>query len=262
MKYANRKHVEQAGFDGVKFDDDRARVLSSFWLYLDPQDEGFTPCAKRDGYWEAWITYWMTNNVEPGDVCIDIGANHGYYSMLLASCGCEVIAVEPQEHLCELIKRSAKANKFDVRVDRNVISDSNDPLQLVVPIHHGMNATVASQNSYAPYGDIKMMVPSLKLDNYCDGNKYSFIKIDAEGAEELIWSGGAEFRKQNPDCLYLMEWRWDRFENPERFGSLLLDTMNVTSVNYDGNEDPIKRIEELKIREHEDWMLALRRKSE
>lgn len=261
MKFTSREHVEATGRSRVRSEVDgaisRGFNLGRFWIYVDPQDHGYSKHALNDGYWEAWITYWMSNNVEPGSYCLDIGANHGYYSMFLADHGCRVTAIEPQPKLCRLIQKSAWANGFDVDVVCAAVSAEEGEVEMTVPIHHGMNATISSQNSYAPDGENKITVKTLPLDNYTDAG-VDFVKIDVEGAEELLWAGSKKFRNLNPNCLILMEWRWDRLENPVYFAQQILSQYTVTHVNYDGSESPLDSVEAFAARQHEDWMLVLR----
>src|SRR5690606_41288646 len=49
--------------------------------------------------------------------CVDLGENHGDYSLVLADlCDAEVFAFEPQEHLAELIVKSANVCGFARRI--------------------------------------------------------------------------------------------------------------------------------------------------
>ncbi|MDP9360030.1 MAG: FkbM family methyltransferase, partial [Acidobacteriota bacterium] len=51
--------------------------------------------------------------LRPGDVYIDVGANYGAYALVIATLqGVRVIAVEPQPHVAEALRRSALANGF------------------------------------------------------------------------------------------------------------------------------------------------------
>src|SRR5690606_40682817 len=68
------------------------------------------------GYWESWITQVLTR-LEKGTRGVDIGANDGYYALVLADvCEAEVFAFEPQEHLAELIVKSANVCGFARRI--------------------------------------------------------------------------------------------------------------------------------------------------
>lgn len=260
MRFNNRSNVEEIGLSGVRVEKDelgtRARQLNSFWLYVDPEDEGYTKHALSDGYWEAWITLWMDRNIKPGFRCLDVGANHGYYSFMLASMGCNVFAVEPQPKLAALIIASEQVNKLGVKVIDAALCDKDDELiEMMVPIHHGMNATISSQNSYAPDGYETIRVNTFSLDSQIG---FDFIKVDAEGAEDLIWAGSEKYRKENPNTLWLMEWRWDRYKKPKQFAQELLKGYSVSHVDFDGNEEPVTSVQQLATRKNSDWMLVLR----
>jgi hypothetical protein len=53
------------------------RVLGQYKMYVDLRDTGFAPHLMFEGYWEYWITEFMWRNVRPGQVALDLGANHG-----------------------------------------------------------------------------------------------------------------------------------------------------------------------------------------
>lgn len=261
--FVSRSDVERAGLRGslVEYDGNgmRAQQLNSFWLYVDEEDEGYTPHALKDGYWEAWITFWMDKNVSDNSTVIDIGANHGYYTFFLASKGCEVYAVEPQPRLYKLIMRSKRVNGFgNVYVYPEAISDKMGTINMMVPTNHGMNATISNQFSYAPNGYTTIEVPTSRLDDWIISP--DFIKVDAEGAEDLIWAGSHEFRKKNPNTVWLIEWRYDRYKNPEEFAPKLFEDHSVWAVQFDGSELPISQPDTLYTVRHEDWMLVLRPK--
>ena len=74
------------------------RTLGRFKMYVSTLDEGLAPHLISDGYWEMWTTRVMTEVVKAGMICIDAGANVGYYSVLMAELvgsGGRVIAAEP-----------------------------------------------------------------------------------------------------------------------------------------------------------------------
>lgn len=264
MTFETRSQVEQIGLARVKQQRDerglRAMQLGQFWLYVDEDDAGYTKHALNDGFWESWITLWMDKNVQSGSVCVDIGANHGYYSFFLASKGCQVYAFEPQPKLAELIRRSEEYNHLNVHVDELAISSVSGLNDMMVPIHHGMNATISNEYSYAPDGYEIIQVEMMPLDELFESIEVDFIKVDAEGAEDLIWAGSHDFRRrQSP--VWLMEWRYDRYKDPHGFAEELFATHDVSAVRTDGSEFPIKHPTVLYPIKHEDWMLVLRPKA-
>lgn len=264
MRFRDRAHVEAVGRNGSNYAKQDglyvARVLDSFILYCDPDDLGFTPhmTTKQEGYWEAWITLWMDRNVKPGSRVIDIGANMGYYSMMLADMNCEVLAIEPQPNLAKLIRYSAADNAFDVQVDQVAIADEAGSMKMIVPKGHGMNASLA-YSPVSPNGFDEIEVEVRTLNDYGEG--FDFIKVDVEGAEDDLFKGAWDFIERNPDCVWLVEWRYDRMDHESAYAVAenIFEEFNVTYVDFNGDELKLTGAIQL-WSQTEDWMLVLRRK--
>lgn len=264
MRYNNRAEVERIGRAGSYYEEGKdglkARVLSTFWLYLDRDDDAFTPhqTVNGHGFWEAWLTLWVSQNVKPGSRCIDIGANVGYYTLFLLDHGCRVRAVEPQPHLAELVERSVKENGFRLlttgTVDRNAITHARGVATLIIPHRHGSGASVTHDIEGV---SVAYEVDTFTLDDYCEGKPYyDFVKIDAEGAEGKLFRGAGNFIKENPDCVYLVEWTFGHGTEKELF-----ELFDVAVVNYDGQEVPVPTADKLAAHRVTDWTtLALRKK--
>ena len=60
------------------------RVLGKYLMYADSQETGITPHLALHGYWESWITLALARTLRPGWHCLDVGANHGYYTLVMA----------------------------------------------------------------------------------------------------------------------------------------------------------------------------------
>lgn len=64
------------------------RLLGVFLAFVDTRDLMLGPRLVLDGFWEAWVTLAIARHVQPGSWCVDVGANHGYYTLLMAAaCG-------------------------------------------------------------------------------------------------------------------------------------------------------------------------------
>src|SRR5580704_6922794 len=107
MRFSSREEVERIGRAGVASYESCtegqpiivSRQLSSFWIASRPDDPGLSEHFKNDGFWEAWITLWISRNVAPGSVCVDAGANYGYFTFQLVQNGCMVLAYEANPEL-------------------------------------------------------------------------------------------------------------------------------------------------------------------
>jgi FkbM family methyltransferase len=134
--------------------------------------------------------------IDPGDTVIDIGANYGFYSLALAKLvGKEgrVFAYEPTTVTRESLKRSRDVNGFSqIEVLDRAVSDSEGEGRIVFGRSSELNYL---GESIGDEGDSEAVrLTSLDVEVRRGGwSDVSFVKIDAEGAEEAILRGGHEF---------------------------------------------------------------------
>ncbi len=80
------------------------RLLGEYRPLVDTRDFIPGPRLVVDGFWEAWMTLALARYIQPGFHCVDVGANYGYYTLLMtAACqrGVRVLACEPNSLLAE-----------------------------------------------------------------------------------------------------------------------------------------------------------------
>jgi len=144
------------------------------------------------GKYEATEISVLEELICENDVCVDIGANIGIYSVFFAlkAYGGQVIAFEPVELNRKLLELNLVLNGIDnVRIEQSVISDCNGKIKFSV-------SNDASYSSIISTGRMKesevIEVDSKTLDNqfYLLRKKIDVLKIDVEGAELLVLRGG------------------------------------------------------------------------
>lgn len=133
-----------------------------------------------------------------GDVAFDIGANVGIFSIVMGrATGHQggVVAFEPVPFNVARLKENLERNLLrHVRVQPIAVGKSEDEMA----IH------LASDSAYHSLGPVEkpfssertLTVPVRKLDDMwreLGGPKVKFLKIDVEGAEADVLSGGVEF---------------------------------------------------------------------
>ena len=114
------------------------KILGRYKIYLDSRDVGITSNVLMDGFWESWVTKFIVQVVKPGNVCIDAGANFGYYSLLLAELAGrsgKVVAVEPNAYLCKLLSFTSAVNDHRFTISQKALSNETGELTLSVPLH-------------------------------------------------------------------------------------------------------------------------------
>jgi len=171
-----------------------SRVLGRYKAFLDTRDRGFAAHVMLDGYWEMWLTQFIARLVEPGMHVADVGANYGYYSLLMADLvgpTGRLVAVEPNPPVVESLRRTLELNGFGGRstVVAGAAGAGEGEGHLLVPAGEPKNASLVSRA--APSDEAALVaVPVHSLDALL-GNlpRVDFLKIDAEGAEEDIVLG-------------------------------------------------------------------------
>jgi FkbM family methyltransferase len=240
------------------------RVLGKYLVYADAQETGITPHLAMDGYWESWITVALARTLRRGWHCLDVGANHGYYTLVMADAvGPEgrVVPVEPTPRLAELLRETLDVNGFPhVAVAQQAATDTaGETLQLVVPARRSMNARLSGE---AGPTDAVVDVQSITIDAVTEGwPRVDLIKIDVEGAEESVWQGMQRTIADNPEIIVLLELNVDRYDDPAGFLSLIQEAgFRLRYIDIDAEAKDVAVEELLSRNVGQDWMLYLARR--
>lgn len=168
--------------------------------------------------------------VKPSDICFDIGANIGYYSLVLAKLAKEIHAFEPVPLICQVLKCNLLLNGIC-----NVIANQS----AVGRITGETSFNIAADSAYSGFCDTNIVSPSesvrlpvTRLDDYCTARRISridFLKIDVEGAESLVLDGAREVLKSRP--RFMMIELAERMQ--EKYGSAIIDVVtSLASYGY------------------------------
>ena len=178
------------------------------------------------------------------NVFLDIGANIGTYSILMAKAGLKCHAFEP-----------ARENfvAFQINILLNGLNDK------ITPYNFGLGSmnrdedfifetinTGASHLSSSAHYDTTIVGPKLRekvhiktLDSIVDQLNLSksdriMVKIDTEGMEPEVLTGAKDFISSFPNLLFIIEWKLSGmdeiksyFNNSKEFEFLFVDNMNV-----------------------------------
>jgi FkbM family methyltransferase len=146
------------------------------------------------GTWEPRMTRAVERLVRPGDVCFDVGANIGWYTLLLSSLvepTGEVHAFEPHPRAFEALRENVLLSRGQARIELNQVAmgRATGRAELRTP---GESLYSSIYRPPADGGRIDA-VELVTLDGYCQTKgigRVDFVKCDAEGAEEDVFRGG------------------------------------------------------------------------
>lgn len=179
----------------------RVRVRD-FWLVV---PEPLLPNYVHHDY-EPLAVRWLEDSVRPGMRVVDVGANIGYFSLLMSSLvgrSGHVYAVEPGEENLEVLGAALDANGRDnvtvlpvaagaTRQERVLrLSDSSDSHSFYA---HPLAETRATAT-----------VMETPLDDLIEA-PVDLVKIDVEGAELEVLAGMSRLLAARPRPRLLVEW--------------------------------------------------------
>ncbi len=200
-------------------------------VVLNPADP-VVSSALSLGVYESFETKLIARLVKPGMRVLDIGANVGYYTALLAKQvgpRGSVIAFEPAPANYAVLGKTVQANSFgNVRTVQGAVSESSGESFLFLAEQNG-----GDHRLYATEGRAKIAVPILSIDQFLPSDTYiDFVKMDIQGSEGLAIRGMQETLRRSPDAQILMEfWPAGLLQagvDPTEFLTLLQDDLDFT----------------------------------
>lgn len=239
-----------------------ARVLGRYKAFLDTRDRGFAAHLMLDGYWEMWLTQFVARLLKPGMHVADVGANYGYYSLLMADLvgpAGRLLAVEPNPPVAEALGRTLELNGFAGRstIAAAAAGSGEGTGRLLVPAGEPKNAMLVDAKVRPSDADM-VSVEIHSLDTLLRGmDRVDFLKIDAEGAEEDIVTGLTGTIEHSRPCIVL-EFNPGRCRDPGGLIARLREPYPVLkSLGFDAEVTPVSDEDLLDPTNHEDRLLYL-----
>lgn len=167
-------------------------------------------CGVIDDQKEVNLAKFLIKNLKSGDIFFDVGAHHGYYTLLadylMLSEG-EIHAFEPSPLHFKVLKSNSKGG--NIKINNVALYSESTELVFHENLREGSTIDVNFFRQVKGFRNSKfrvIKVPAITLDRYCFEKKVvpTIIKIDVEGAEFHVLRGGELiFRDYNP--LVIME---------------------------------------------------------
>lgn len=182
------------------------------------------------GTYEPEVVQTIQRIVRPGWTAVDIGANIGYVTLLLAKLvgpQGRVIAFEPLPENFQVLQENIGLNAYlNVSLEPNAVMDKPGSVRLYRQREHCLTGT-ASTASGSGAG---LEVPAVSLDGYLEerGDHVQFVKIDVEGAEGAVLNGMRRVLAEDHPVV-LVELHG---EGPETRAALSALTTNGYGIRY------------------------------
>lgn len=153
------------------------------------------------GLYEKNEFKFLTKQLKSSDICIDVGANIGAYSLFFAKNCRKVISFEPITFNCKLLELSANINFIkNIKLKNVSISDFEGECKFLVANETGLSGII-SEDIYKhknylkeTYNDFVKKIITIKSKTIDSFNikKVDIIKIDVEGAELKVVKGASK----------------------------------------------------------------------
>jgi FkbM family methyltransferase len=153
-----------------------------------------TDFVRRHGVWEPETQAAIREHLRPGDVAVDVGANIGCHTALMAqivgSAG-SVFAFEPVGAYYRLLRDMIQLNGLNnVVTVRAAVSDRAGTVPLAVhAVNIGGSSIIESAHAGEALGDETEYAPTVVLDDFFAERTVHFIKLDVEGHEHVLLNG-------------------------------------------------------------------------
>ena len=156
--------------------------------------------------------------IGPGDVCIDAGANFGWYTSLMASCANarEVHAFEPTPRSFFELQRNHElmGSPANVVLNNLALGDSKGIVQihLFEGLGTGNASLSAKEDVVSEVFDCEMVT----LNEYLEKREIEivdFVKVDIEGAELMFLRGADKLFDQPVPPIFLIEMAAEQTRN-------------------------------------------------
>lgn len=184
-----------------------------------PDEPHVSRWIKQDGYWEGYVSsvvYRYFKRFKP-KVCVDIGANIGYYSFLYHYLGAEAIyAFEPVPQNYKVLLENVIENNLEDSIYAYQMAVIDSAREITIYTDAGL------PNSHIFGGKEAIRVPAVSLDEFFYNetfdqiiklDKPEFLKIDAEGSEYKIIMGAKRLLESDSLKAIHIEMATDRGYN-------------------------------------------------
>jgi FkbM family methyltransferase len=176
------------------------KTANGFKLYVDSRDISIAPHLILDGVWEEWTEAVLRQLVGPGMTVVEVGANVGYFTLVMAravgSTG-RVISFECDPELAALARDNVEINGLHrvARIEERALGERDGRVTFYRTDRHRGGGSLIEGLEQIPHNAtdqrsaIEVEMTTLDAWTKDAGTPPDLLKLDAEGAEPAILRG-------------------------------------------------------------------------
>lgn len=192
------------------------KTRCGFKMFVDPSDISIAPHLLLDGVWEEWTEAVLRKLVRPGMHAVEVGANVGFFTLVLAQCVGErgrVLAFEADAALASIARDNVEINGFERRCEvvHAAAGERTGTATFYAAARQRGNGTLLAdfeQLEHNPEAQrTRVEVAMTTLDDICAARALApnIVKIDAEGAETMVLRGAEQLLAGNGALTVVLE---------------------------------------------------------
>jgi FkbM family methyltransferase len=210
-------------FRGIRFPE--RKLGSRFWI-----------AQWRFEFLMGWIEPetipWVKKYLKPGMIVVDIGAHIGYYTDLfsrLIEPGGKVYAFEASpENYPILVKNMQAGRRTNIIPQQLAVNDENTTLELYISPGHSNHSIIAERTEKAE----TVSVQAVRLDDFLNGEKIDFVKMDVEGAEPRVLNGMRKLIQASDNLVMIVEYNHVVLSKAYSSPKVLTDLLKELGFSY------------------------------
>ena len=163
------------------------------------------------GEYEHAVSSVIKRVVRNGDMCLDVGANMGWYTTLLNKLSGpkgEVHAFEPVPRIYEALKKNVALLDDSSNVHINNCALGDAPGKVELHLFAGLPNGHTSISTMGRTDFTTVESPIVTLDSYLEEKqieRVDFVKVDIEGAELMFFKGANKLFSQEIPPIWMIE---------------------------------------------------------
>jgi len=176
--------------------------VNGYKLNLIPNDRGISLELLKFNSHEPLSTELISNELQKGMTCLDVGGNIGYYTLLESQRVGEngkVICIEPSPLNFRYLKKNLEIqNTSNVESHNFACGDIDGEINFLISKNSNTCRTIPKEEPI-PEGEKIITVPIKKLDTFLEENplsKIDFLRTDVEGYELQVFEGAQKTIKK------------------------------------------------------------------
>lgn len=193
-----------------------------FWYQ---SDDKFVGQRIALGKYEEYESMLMQHQLNGAGVVVDIGANIGYYTILMAKNAKKVFAIEPDRDCFEILKKNVDANKLKNVVLLNIALGAKREKLILIKDKENQG------NSHIGTGKGSTITCERLEQILVNEQKIDLIKIDTQGWEPEVIKGAEKIIERDKPTVFL-EYSPSEYQDNKMIDYLKNIYKNIWSIDY------------------------------